>query len=234
MHELEVAHWDIASVNRAEVLRYLGHAGQEMTDALSARIDDGIDRCLDVCQPAGTFRIFDIGHAGDGGVTLEGGPELRGHDIAAHLAGSTQVALVACTLGLACEREITRLGIVSPLDQAVFDAAASALVERAADAAEARVMEVAAQRGLFCTDRFAPGYGDLPLDVQDGILRALDASKRLGMNATPSHMLVPSKSETAVIGLADAPQPHRTDRMCGVCGLADFCTIRHTGRTCRG
>ena len=230
----EVAHWNIDAVDRDEVLRYLGYKGQELGSDLNERLNAVIQHCIEVCHPMGVLRLFDVLNSGDKSVALVDGPVLAGNDIALFLHGARTVAVVAVTLGLACEREIARLGHVSALDQAIFDAASSALVERAADAAEARVIAIADERGLFCTDRYAPGYGDLPLDVQDDIVRALDAGKRLGMSVTATHMLVPSKSETAVLGLMDEPQPHRDDRMCGVCVRKDFCTIRSMGRTCRG
>ena len=237
----ELGRYAIRSVDRAEVLRYLGYLGHDVApgfdEELDARIDRVIARCVDVSQPAGMVRVFDIAAAGTAdeppvlaGTTLR----LSGHDISAHLRGARAVALMSVTLGLANERELLRLSLTSPLDQAIFDAAGSALVERAADAAEARIIALAAERGLYANDRYAPGYGDLGLEVQPALLESLNAPKLLGVSLTPSNMLVPTKSETAILGLFDELQEHREDRLCNVCACREFCTIRTQGRTCRG
>ncbi len=48
--------YEVSSVDRAEVLRYLGYSGQPMTQELEARIDGEVARCLSVCQPRGVWR----------------------------------------------------------------------------------------------------------------------------------------------------------------------------------
>ena len=230
----ELRHYDIASVDRAEVLRYLGYRGQSLTDELDARLDNGIARCLELCQPAGVVRPFRIVGRDGGEIALEASAlRLKGESIARHLDGALAVALLCVTLGLASERELARLALVNPLDQLVFDAAGSALVERAADAAEARVVELAANLGLYTNDRFAPGYGDLSLDVQEPLLDTLNAQRLMGVSLTPSHMLVPTKSETAVIGLFDSPPARREGGLCPECAMRDFCQLRSRGQSCR-
>lgn len=232
----ELQRYRIDRISRDEVLRYLGYLGQEVAGELDARIDAGISRCLRVCRPAGVVRLFDVGEGEAGDAPSLVGTTLRliGHDIAAHLAGARAVALASVTLGLPSEQELRRLSLTNPLDQAIFDAAGSALVERAADAAEARVIALADERGLFANGRYAPGYGDLGLEVQGPLLESLNATKLLGITLTSSDMLVPAKSETAVLGLFDEPQPHRAEHPCSTCACRDFCTVKTLGRTCRG
>ena len=53
------------------------------------------------------------------------------------------------------------------------------------------------------TWRFSPGYGDRPLSMQDDLLAAVEAGKRIGLATTQGHMLTPMKSVTAIIGLQD-------------------------------
>ena len=47
---LTVEKYEVASVDRAEVLRYMGYAGQELADELDVRIDEVVARCLAVAQ----------------------------------------------------------------------------------------------------------------------------------------------------------------------------------------
>lgn len=226
--------YDIASVDRGEVLRYLGYHGQELTPQLDARIDEVVARCAAIARPRASLASFFVRGRSDDAIELEGCTlRLTGHDIAGHLASATEVVLFAATLGADVDRELRRLSLVDPLEQVIFDSAATALVERAADAANARARAYAAEQGCFTSWRFSPGYGDLPLAVQRDFLAALDATRQLGITLTPSNLMVPTKSVTAIVGVHPDPQPG-LESSCAVCSLAEFCTIRQTGRTCRG
>lgn len=230
--------YDIPSVDRREVLRYLGHRGQAISPELEGRIDEGVARAIEVARPAGVWRVFDVEPAGSvgapGAIRLAGcSLELPGADIAEHLAGARSVGVMAVTLGAGIDRELARLAAFDQLGQVILDAAATTLVERAADACEARVRAAGFSGGLYANGRFSPGYGDLPLAVQPSLLATLDAQRRLGLTLTESDLLVPTKSVTAVLGLFDSVQPTVAD-LCVKCHCYDFCTIRATGRTCRG
>ena len=224
----------IDGVDRDEVLRYLGYHGQAYTTELDGRIDEVIQRCLHVARPRASIATFPVARHDANEIQLQGCTlRLTGSDISEHLADAGEVALFAATLGADVDRELRRLSLVDPLEQVIFDASATALVERAADAAEARIRAHAASRGLYTSWRFSPGYGDLPLDVQPDFLAALDATRQLGITLTPSQLMMPTKSVTAIVGLHPTPQPGLASS-CSICSLAEFCTIRQTGRTCRG
>lgn len=221
------------SYSRAEVLRYLGYRGQEITQELEERIDEGIARCEEVSRPASVTATFAIRDADERTVTLEGcAVQLEGRDIARHLHDASEVVLVAATLGAGVDRELRRLSLTDPLGQVVFDAAATACIERTVDKIEASIRAGAAERGQYCSWRFSPGYGDLPLNVQPQLLAALNATRRLGITLTPSNLMVPTKSVTAVVGLHDTPQQGLASS-CSVCSLAEFCSLRTRGITCR-
>ena len=104
-----------------------------------------------------------------------------------------------------------------------LDACGSAWVEAGCDGAEDEIS--ARFPDLHRTDRFSPGYGDLPLALQRDICTVLDASRRLGVQVTDSFLMNPSKSVTAVVGLSERPQPARI-RGCGVCTLREHCHYR--------
>ena len=87
------------------------------------------------------------------------------------------------------------------------------------------------EEGLLLTDRFSPGYGDLPLKLQIGLCAALNTSRRIGLTVTPSLILVPRKSVTALLGIADRPKTLRK-RGCEVCGMFLHCPYRKEGVVC--
>ncbi|MBR3234277.1 MAG: hypothetical protein IKG11_01540 [Atopobiaceae bacterium] len=224
----------IKGVSTDDVLRYLGYHGQSFDGQLARRIDAAVVRCLTLAKPRGTLAAFYVHRHDEKAIELEGCTLcLIGHDICAHLDTASEVVLFAVTLGADIDRELRRLSLTDPLGQVVFDAASTALVERAADAANAHVRAYAAQKGAFTSWRFSPGYGDLPLFTQRDLLAALDATRQLGITLTPSDLMVPTKSVTAIVGVHPTPQPG-LESSCSICSLYDFCTIRQTGRTCRG
>ena len=224
----------IDSVDRAEVLRYLGYHGQALTHELDERVDATVQRCLSVAKPRASLASFEVRSVTDDAVELAGTVlRLTGHDIAAHLADATEVVLFAVTIGVDVDRELRRLSLVDPAEQVIFDSAATALVERAADAADAHARAYVAGQGSYASWRFSPGYGDLPLSVQRDFLATLDATRQLGITLTPSNLMIPTKSVTAIVGVHPVPQPG-LESSCSMCTLAEFCTIRQTGRTCRG
>ncbi len=174
---------------------------------------------------------------------------LSGNDIASHLKGASKVALMACTLGMASEREYRRHAALSAADGAMFGACCSALVEAAANEVEAQIVSEARRIGMRTNWRYSPGYGDLPLDVQPDFLQSLDATRKLGINVTPTNMLLPVKSVTAVIGLfaeddgsfgeaANASvaltEPDALDSTCAACPAFQDCEFRKRGCTCHG
>lgn len=220
--------WSVATLSRSEdrrfleVLRYLGHAGQEVTPELETRIRAAMARCDKVARPMVVSRTF----AADA-LPLE----LPGASIAEHLEGAVEVSFFAATLGHGVDRELRRLSVEDPLGQVVFDAAATEAIERVACKTEAQMRGEAAVRGLYCDWRFSPGYGDLPLDVQPALLAVLNASRRLGITCTSSNLMVPTKSVTAIVGLHPTPQPGLASS-CAVCELREFCALRSRGFTC--
>ena len=145
------------------------------------------------------------------------------------LAGCGQAALLACTLGARFDAKLLALQARDMAKAVIYDALGSALVEAGCDEAE---RELAGRfPDMHLTDRFSPGYGDLPLALQPRLCAALDAERRLGITVSQSLLMNPVKSVTAVIGLSDFPQPARI-RGCACCNLRETCTIRKGGSTC--
>ena len=212
----------MATSSNSEVLRYLGYGGQEVDSELLARIDAMKKLCEEVSHPAMVERAFGVN---------ELPVDLPGNDIAEHLVGAIEVVFFAATLGHGVDRELRKLAVVDPVGQVVFDAVATDAIERLANKTEAAIRLHAAQRGLFCSWRFSPGYGDLPLDIQPAFLQVLNASRRLGITLTASNLMVPTKSVTALVGVHRTAQPGLASS-CAVCQLAEFCSLRANGLRC--
>lgn len=223
-------------VDRDEALRYLGYAGQDTDALLDAQIDEAFSRCEKISAPGFVWRAFPVRACAscDGlpAVHLAGSTlALQGRDLAAHLEGAVGCAVMACTLGLANEREMRRLSAADVLQSALFGAAGSSLVESVANACEADIAAFAARIGLRTNWRFSPGYGDAPLFLQPAIVRVLEADRRLGMTALEGGFVAPAKSVTAFVGLFDG-EGRDVKRSCAGCVCAAYCELRKAGTPC--
>lgn len=76
----------------------------------------------------------------------------------------SHAALLVCTLGTTFDALARQVQARDFADALLLDGFGGAYVEAGCNAAE---REIAAKLpGKYLTDRFSPGYGDLPLDVQ--------------------------------------------------------------------
>ena len=140
---------------------------------------------------------------------------------------------MAVTLGPGIERLLMRREVTDMADAVILDACASAAVENVCDHFEFDLRDALKGEGLYLTDRFSPGYGDLPLDAQARLCAALDTARRIGLTVSSNYIMVPRKSVTAILGISERPQPLRR-RGCEVCSLFLTCPYRKEGVSCHG
>lgn len=154
---------------------------------------------------------------------------LPGNSAKTMLNGCDFVIVLAATLGTRFDRQLASLQICSPARALLFDALGSALIDQLLDEQTETLRAQLAQSGridhpIFLTDRFSCGYGDLPLSLQDPLCALADAQRQCGIHIHASQMMSPSKSVSALIGIAPAEQPARI-RGCAFCRLQN-CSIR--------
>jgi len=217
-------------IDRAEVLRYLGHTGALSDDLVAAQLTVAADIVLRLARPRARYRLFDLERT-DGVLRLCGTAlALEGRDIRLHLNDADQCILMAATLGAETEREMRRIQVTDMALAAILDATASTAIEQVCDSLQRECTAFAAERGRFLTGRFSPGYGDMPLEQQQTLCAVLDTEK-IGLTVTAHSLLTPGKSVTAVLGLCPKPPAIHADT-CKVCGIADTCKFRKAGISC--
>ncbi|MBQ7713554.1 MAG: methionine synthase [Oscillospiraceae bacterium] len=213
--------------NVDEILRYLrvrGEAGD-----LRERVGRAADELAESLRPRYVYRLFPLSRTPEGVALADSGVTLTGALAETMLRSCDAAALLCCTLGMEFERRLRALERRDMGEAVILDACGSAWVEAGCDAAAAELSARVAPR--YLTDRFSPGYGDLPLSLQPAVLQALDAERRLGVHLSDSFLMTPGKSVTAVLGVADEPQPARV-RGCGFCAMRGSCDYRKGGTTC--
>ena len=211
-----------------EALRYL-EADESAPDALCRQVEEMGSYLAEKLQPRFVYRVFQLSHEENGERLAESNILLTGNNARKMLAQCDQAILMACTLGAAFETLLRAEQARDMARAAILNACGSALVERGCDAAEEEIQRRFSDR--YLTDRFSPGYGDLPLNLQPEICAALDVQRRLGIHVTESLLMIPSKSVTAVIGLSDRPQMARI-RGCAYCTMKETCMLRKGGKRC--
>ena len=125
-------------------------------------------------------------------------------DLRDHLEGCGEIVLFACTAGAETDRRIARAKLASPARGLLMHAIGAQQVEGACDRLCGRLAEQFPDRRL--TDRYSPGYGDLPLEMQRDVMEALDCGRTIGITLTDSLLMTPSKSVTAIIGMKEKEQ----------------------------
>ena len=193
---------ELKPIRMDEAARYLGYGDQTPDETILALMKECETPLMEACHPAYSVGIFDLECCSEDEVRLaDCALTLAGKDIVKHLVGCTKVAIVAATLGSGVDTLMRRLQLTSMPKALLTDAMAGAAIEQICDDIQS---EIQGKMPLYRqTWRFSPGYGDLPLTLQDDLLAAVEANKRIGLMTTDSHMLTPLKSVTAIIGLQD-------------------------------
>ena len=247
---MKIAFDDNVKIDRSSWRRLMGVSEEHLKRAesdekmraaierLEVQMDEAEGLLFDAAEPAFTYKMLYAGQLA-----------VRGASLAKHLDGCDRTVVMAVTLGHEIDRLISETQSSRIALGVVIDSGASVLAERTANMAEEliraelaeaqtrakRTADAAASGAaddrstpLFMTPRFSPGYGDSPLEMQEQLLEFLDAEKQLGITLSKGYMMSPSKSITAIIGLADHPVTGRL-ATCDECVLKDKCQFRKEG-----
>jgi len=136
-----------------------------------------------------------VNYPGEGVIDLGFG-EFKSIDLYKNLGGAKEAFIFAVTIGMGVDRHLMKLYSLSAAEHFISDGIASAMAEAACD----KVNEILAE-GLNVRQRFSPGYGDFPLELQPKVLESVNAGRLLGITLSNSLLMTPKKSITAVMGI---------------------------------
>lgn len=210
------------AIDRAVALRYMGASGWQPDDASSALLDRAESRLLQTAVPRAAWKKL---------------PRTSlplkdcGSDLIRHLQGCEEVLVLVSTLGSEVDTMLRRFELTDIAMAATADAMASVMLEQVCDDLEQELRAELKAQNLYLTGRFAPGYGDCPLTLNDEVCLAADSVRGCGVAVTAEHLLAPRKSTTAILGVADHPVTG-TLAGCSTCHLRETCVFRKNGTTC--
>lgn len=213
--------------NKKEILRYLGYRNQPLDTEFLSLLKECTDTVEAFFQPRFVYNTFPLEFQPAGiavtGTTLI----LTGESIRRHLSGCRRCILLAATIGMDIEKEITRCTKTNVTKATILDAAATSLIEEFCDGIETTIQKQEDVDSCEMTARFSPGYGDLPIALQPVLLSVLSAQKKIGLTCSENNILMPRKSVTAIIGISDTTVYH-TEKGCETCN-AQGCKFKRTG-----
>jgi len=214
--------------NRAEVLRYLGYRDAEADEQTKSLMEDVTKELKAISTPKLVSRTTGIEHLPDGISCRDCKLMLPGKDLKRHLSGCTKAILLAVTLGVDIEKRLRVYEATDLVRAMMMDACASAMVEAVCE--DFTKQEAEKYKDSYLTQRFSPGYGDLPLEIQPNFLRVLDTARKIGLTCNDSCLMLPRKSVSAIIGISPAPVSVRT--RCETCRMQKNCQFRKRGEMC--
>ena len=214
---------ELKDISEEEILHFLGYGDAVPDEQTLHALREMKTLVMQSSEPRVVYRVFEL-HDNQ---PLDCDVQLAGKDIKRLLQESHACIFMAATLGTRIDKEMKKLQLQDMMKAVLFDSCASAAIEAGCDDMQRELNE----QYPYLTDRYSCGYGDLPITLQAGFIQALDAQKRIGLHVNESSLLVPMKSVTAIIGIADRIQP-AVLRGCGHCLLAKQCEFRKRGNLC--
>ncbi len=206
------------NINRSEILRYMQYpTGNDISD-----VEELINSCISEFTAAAEYKAcysqFNIDICDD--CIDFGFMKVKSSALSTNLKDCREVYAFAATTGIKAERLLSKYHRISPGKAFILDAIGSAAIEAFCDYLNDYLRVKAAENGHFLRPRFSPGYGDFPIEHQPDLISVLDANRKLNLTLTDSLMMVPTKSVTAIIGIADTPNTCRTET-CETCTRSD-------------
>lgn len=203
------------TIDRTETLRYLRMGAMKPGSELAMRIDRVESAVAAACRPAAYWRLEKISKIStnsknsenpfeaNAGECVIGDLAVFSRNLARVLEGCRHAFLFCATIGAEVDALIRRYSQTSAADAVIAQAAATAAIEGWCDECEMKMLEEPAVAGEKLRMRYSPGYGDLTIETQRPLLQILDGARRVGIHLTDAFLMVPTKSVSAIIGVAN-------------------------------
>lgn len=194
--------------NRKEILRYAGFLNSRSQDPAVSIDTEPMMKIMEQCiQEVRNVLTYKVSYRRNEVKWVNDEPQLcfdygKSENLAYNLRGCTETVIFAATIGIGMDRLIARYSRISPVKGLFMQAVGAERIECLCDLFNQEVTDEAKDRGCVTKPRYSPGYGDLKLQVQPQLMELLDCSKRIGINLNESLLMSPSKSVTAIIGIA--------------------------------
>ena len=223
------------TVEKSEVLRYLGHNGQKIDNDLNSKINQCIKETKNKIDTKYVYQIYDIKKDLNlNTVQFENtNLILKSKDISELLRDCDKCVLMCATLGFNIEKNIRRYSYNNLTKGIIIDACATTSIEEVCDLVQDSILDKVAKEEKSLTMRYSPGYGDLDISANRDILNVLDAHRKIGVTVTNTGIMIPRKSVVALIGITNE-KIGKVKRTCENCSNRFNCEYRRKADGCGG
>jgi len=190
-------------------------------DERSNNIKSTLNKCMRKARAlTDTKYIFEekkILQIGTDFIEIEGRVRFSTGKIPPFIAGASHIVIFVVTIGAGIEKEAGLLTSGSdPLNGYLLDRIGSFAVESLAKNLEKRLRKDYSLHKKSVSSRFSPGYCDWPIEEQFKLTTMLDFSKA-GVKLTENCMMVPKKSISAIVAVADEGVFKEFVSSCDIC-----------------
>ncbi|MFV0394633.1 MAG: vitamin B12 dependent methionine synthase [Coprobacillaceae bacterium] len=200
-------------------LRYLGYKNSEIPQNINILIDECIEEVDTLANFKHVHQTYVLTHQPLSISALD--LNLDYPDLIKLLSSCDSCVVEACTLGIEIDRKLQYYSKINTTKMTIFDAVASSYLEYMCDQWDKKLPTPH-------TFRFCPGYGNVPLTLNNKIATILNTHKHIGLTVQESGLLLPQKSMIGIIGFGD----NASKKDCTSCLKIKDCTFLRRGTTC--
>jgi cobalamin-dependent methionine synthase I len=204
MFKPEIIEFAEIAIPVKEVVRRMGYPDtrHEGIAQIQGLLDQEMVRAKQLFHPKGMYRMLSVEKRNTDSIYFkEVEFSIHSQKVCRMLRGSDPVVLLMVTIGSDLEKEVESLFSEGEATRGfILDAIGSETADAVADKLHWEVLSgLAKKNGYTVTPRFSPGYGDWPLQVQHKLIQVC-GGERIGISVTPSSLMIPRKSVSAVLG----------------------------------
>lgn len=179
------------------------HNKTKIDEATTKQIKEIIEEALVLIEPQGAYIYTKITAHNENVITLDCGLTIKSKQIAKLLQHSQDAVILAGTIGPSLGEQVKNyISHKNLTNGTILDAIGSELADEVANQINTIIKQEAFLKKQETTFRYSPGYGDWGLEAQNKISSILE-TQNIGLIVNSSHILVPEKSVTAILGLTE-------------------------------
>jgi len=188
-----------------------------------------IEEARSLLAPALVYELYPVREMRYNRLVLANGCTLHTRLMSCLLVSAQELAVLVYTIGPDLERKVSSYFARGDSTKGiVLDGVGTAAVEELAQQAHHLIDKIAARRGTKASLSLNPGIGDWDVTEQK-VLFGLVRTEKIGVQLTNSCIMVPLKSESAIIGLGDEVITEAEDSVCNHCPQGKSCAYRSRG-----
>lgn len=190
---------EIRKVDKSMVARFLGIKDGK-PDAVTEKLIDRAEELIRADTAVSyTYKLYDFEIVDEGVKLVGAGLLLPGEDLKELLKDSVKCIVMCSTIGGEVDTRTRMLSVKEPALAVVYDAVAGCVADALCDDIENEIKKRLPE--MEHTFRFSPGYGDLPLGINEEFLSVINGQKLTGIKITEGGLMTPIKSVSAIFGL---------------------------------